>query len=101
MINEIEKLDNQRINEIARELAQFGLGICKPHLHTEDGALTPAKSGFISLEKNRQVSFASVDQVPSDVIAVGWRWNGNELEVCAACCGPGGPDQTAPKQGGV
>lgn len=96
MINEIEKLDSQRINEIAKELAQYGLGICKPHLHAEDGTLTPAKSGFISLEQNMHVRFVSVDQVPSNVIAVGWRWNGNELEVCAGCCGPGGPDHTNP-----
>lgn len=88
----IDKLNtnNSRINEIAEELAGFGLGIFTPHTHNKDGSFSPHKSGIISYENNLKVSFIPIESAPKNAVAVGWVWNGENIEVCAGCCADGG-----------
>ncbi len=82
---------HNRLNAIAAELSAYGLGIFRPHQHDQHGAITDLPERMISMEQNLKVSFLAHDAVPDNAVAVGWRWNGRELEVCAGCCGPGGP----------
>jgi|694.fasta_scaffold85250_10 hypothetical protein len=77
---------NPEIKEIAQKLHEYGLGICLPHFHNEDGGFLPLPSGMMSMEEELMVSFQPIEQV-KDAQSVAWRWDDNSqnLVVCAAC----------------
>jgi hypothetical protein len=91
ILEHIDAAGQQRIGAIAQELSQYGLGVFAPHAHGEDGAIQPLPRGMVSYEQNLKVSFIPQTSVPSDSIAVGWRWNNGAMEVCAHCCFDPGP----------
>lgn len=76
-----------RIEVLAKELAEYGLGIFAPHAHTDDGDLVALPPNLFSQEKDLRVSFVAQHAIDSNAIPVGWRWTGGSLEACAHCCG--------------
>lgn len=82
--------EHSRLVEIARELSSFGFGVSVPHMHRNDGSFHALPSGLVALEQKLHVTFVDQSRVASSAVPVGWRWNGSELEVFAACCGDGG-----------
>jgi hypothetical protein len=76
-----------RLVTIARELSAYGLAITAPHMHCMDGTVSTLPSGMLSYEKNLKTSFLAASETKKFDIPVSWRWNGSDLEVCAACCG--------------
>lgn len=84
--------DQARINELARELAQFGFGICIPHRHAHDGQIESLPLNAIVLEQNLLISFVDQNDLPQNAIPVGWRWIDDRLQAFAACCGGDDPD---------
>lgn len=79
--------DLGRVEDIARELSKYGLGIFAPHAHGADGNIAALPLGVVAYENNLNVSFVAAGSVPDDATAVGWRWIDGKLEVCAHCCG--------------
>lgn len=86
MMESMSPAERQRIEEIAQELASIGLGVFYPHSHDATGAVQSLAPGTVSYEKDRKVEFKQLGDIPSDTVAVGWRWEKDRLVVCAGCC---------------
>jgi hypothetical protein len=78
--------DLNKVETLAQELSAYGLGIFKPHIHRLDGTIEPLPLDMQSIEEDLRVKFVDEQDVPSDAIAVGWRWANGSLVVCARCC---------------
>ena len=87
-----EGIDSQRLLEIAKELAGYGLGISVPHMHSASGRMVSLPSGQVALEQQLHISFVDASKTPESAVPVGWRWNQERLEVWAFCCGDGDGD---------
>lgn len=87
VFSQLDKPSRDRLNEIAKELSVYGMGIFTPHAHDSAGRKICLADEFISFERGGNVTFVSRESVPSDAEAVGWRWAKGELQVCAGCCG--------------
>jgi hypothetical protein len=94
-IESLRLKDKERIEAIAGELAQYGLGVFEPHAHDENGNIVPLPDGVVSYERDLKVSFIPQENVPADSVAVGWRWNNGALTVCANCCKFGPSDRAS------
>src|ERR1044071_8928241 len=87
-----EAVELEEVQQAARVLAKYNLGICVPHIHDQrTGALSPLPTDLVACERDLKISFAHVSETANTAIAVAWRWNRSELEVCANCCGPSAP----------
>jgi hypothetical protein len=96
-IESLKLIDRERIEVIAEELANYGLGIFEPHAHNRNGDIVPLPDGVTSYESDLKVSFVRQENVPGDSVAVGWRWQNGELTVCANCC-KFGPSKSASQE---
>jgi hypothetical protein len=88
-MNRLEQLDEaskRKVEEIARELSSYGLGVFVPHAHDNHGNIGPLPTDVVAFEKDLQVTFVPKSELPCDAIAVGWRWQEGALEVCTHCC---------------
>jgi hypothetical protein len=90
-IADFSDADRAHLELIGKSLAEFGFGIFMPHKHDVEGKVVPLSLSEVSIERNLKVGFASLDEVPSDVEAVGWRFADGRLQVFAGCCGNDGP----------
>lgn|GEM_PF-6799027 len=80
--------NNPAVQEMIRQLAEFGLAVCIPHMHTTTSDFEPLPAGMIQVERNQVVTFEPV--VTSSSLArtaVSWRWQGdaNGIGVVAEC----------------
>lgn len=97
-MNEINKntkdvIGQQEVQEAAKILAKYNLGIFIPHMHNQEtGEILALPEGVISAERDLKIKFVKIDALESDMIPIGWRWNGIALEVCASCCSSGPAD---------
>ncbi len=78
-------LQNPEVQGMIKRLANFGLGVCWPHMHV-NGKMVPLKSGIVSYENEKQeVAFLpSDDERVTSSAPVGWRWDSG-LDAIAAC----------------
>lgn len=83
-----EAVVKEEIQELAKILARYNLGICIPHMHNKQtGELVPLSTGMVSCERNLNVSFEEATVMEDQgMVAVAWRWNGTNMEICANCC---------------
>ncbi|MEP4977095.1 hypothetical protein [Parvibaculum sp.] len=89
MINVIRNLnadDMKHVEDMARELSRYGLGVCVPHAHDANGEIVPLPDGIVSYERNLEVKFLPCADVPSSAEPVAWRWINGAMAVCAQCC---------------
>lgn len=85
-------LKTEEVRQAAQVLAKYGLGILIPHMHDEKtGEILPLPTNMISCERDLVVSFKRIDHLEVDMVPVAWRWGANGFEICASCCGAGGP----------
>lgn len=57
----IAAVENHRVQEIAKELSVYGLGICVPHIHENDSVL-PLPTDKIQYENDLTVTFLGRDE---------------------------------------
>lgn len=88
-----EAIDTKELQEIAKTLAQYNLGICVPHTHhAQTGEILPLPAGMIVNESDLMITFVTAaENEIAQTAPVGWRWNGKTMEVCASCCSTGYP----------
>lgn len=85
-----EAVNDEEVQQAARTLAKYGLGICIPHMHDEKtGELLPLPTGMISCEQDLKVSFKDIAHLDRGMVPVAWRWGNRGFEVCASCCTSG------------
>ena len=68
------------VQEMARRLSAYGLGVFMPHMHDEAGNMLPLPEGVVQVEgEDLRASFVSADQVTDTpekrFLTVGWRWS--------------------------
>ena len=68
------------VQEMARRLAAYGLGVFMPHMHDSAGEMLPLPEGVVQVEgEDLRASFVPADQVTDtpekQFMAVGWRWS--------------------------
>lgn len=77
------------IQEIMRRLAEYGLGVCMPHMH-ESGQddFAPLLSGTVQVERNLKITFETdTTELRETSSPVAWRWNhGTQtVQACTYC----------------
>ena len=84
----ISSIGDARVQEIARELAGYGLGIALPHIHL-GSHVEPLPSDKIQYENDLAVSFLNRADLPTTGkgFPVAWRYADKEQTVvpCAWC----------------
>lgn len=87
-----EAINNEEVQEAARTLAKYNLGIFVPHMHDEQtGEILPLPAAVISCERDLKITFLRTADIDTGMEPVAWRWNGSDIEVCASCCSPSSP----------
>jgi len=79
-----------RVEEIIKELDQYGLAVAMPHFHFEDKKVGPLPEDKIHYENDLKVSFLNKKSFRRDLengFAVMWRFNEKvgKPEACAWC----------------
>jgi hypothetical protein len=66
---------NPEVLAMMERLAQYGLGVCVPHMHTATDAMASLPEGTVQYEENLGVSFRREDD-PAVLAAqpVSWFW---------------------------
>ena len=88
-----EAIKRPEVQEMIRRLADYGLGVCVPHMHTEGtGEFAGLPHELVQSESQLQVSFVERSLLTENDIPVAWRWY-KELQVVETCkvCRPDGP----------
>lgn len=82
----------KRVEGAAKVLADYGLAVAVPHLHSSSGEIGDLPTDVASYEEELRVTFIPKSAVPSHAIPVGWRWLDDQLQVYALCCADQPPD---------
>lgn len=81
----MEAVESPEVQEIIKQLSQYGLAVALPHLHGDNGNFLPLPSNQVVFESDLRVSFVEKDNpVLESAIPVMWRWDG-ETKVAADC----------------
>ncbi|MGB4115403.1 MAG: hypothetical protein WBK51_02525 [Polaromonas sp.] len=85
---ETPDFSDPNLKSILEKLAKtWGLGVCLPHSHDEDGQFESLADGQLSLERDLIVSFVDVDSPEArSATPVAWMWRESEIATTAACC---------------
>ncbi len=75
-----------RLTALIRELAGYGLGAFRPHMHLPSGEMVALPAGQMVIERGLRTSVVQRVSGPPEAVPVGWRWNGTGVEVFALCC---------------
>ncbi len=66
-----------RVQELVRELSEYNLGVCLPHMHSETGQFQRMPRELVAVESGLVIEFRSRDGVstdPGSAMPVGWVW---------------------------
>lgn len=86
MTRAAEAVYKPEVQEMLQKLAEHGLGVFIPHMHTEDGGFVPLPRGVIQFESELVVSFVpETDPVVKDGTMIGWVWDKDQAKVVATC----------------
>jgi hypothetical protein len=84
-----EAVNLPEVQEMARKLATYNLGVFMPHTHNErTGAFDEMPSGIIQVEEGLAVSFRSAVEIENDQarhVPVGWVWRDDGLTAALNC----------------
>lgn len=82
------------VEQLLRQLAEYGLGVCVPHMHDPiTNEMVPLPPNMVQMEANLKVSFVERDKMDDRQVPVAWLWD-QELKTvrhCAVCQPPDGP----------
>ncbi len=73
-----EAIQTHEVQQMLQRLAEFNLGICMPHMHTEAQDFAPIPTDTVQVESNLRVSFAVRSEVPANSLPVAWRWEAGQ-----------------------
>lgn len=79
-------LEEPEVQEIARRLAKWGLGITMPHMHTREQDFADLPDDVVQVEQAGVVSFQPrADAEAAGLVPVGWRWMQDGVATAAGC----------------
>lgn len=84
----LEAIASPEVQDLIKQLSQYGLAVALPHLHGENGNFLPLPDDQVAFESGLQVSFPQKDSlVLKSAIPVMWRWNNGAQAIgdCALC----------------
>jgi hypothetical protein len=85
---EAPDFSDPNLKSILEKLAMtWGLGVCLPHSHDDEGQFVPLAAGKLSLEQDLIVSFVDTDSPAGRAaMPVAWMWRESSVSVIAGCC---------------
>lgn len=86
-MRELEALSTDpEVLSMMRRLADYGLGVCVPHAHSEDDGMEDLPPGVVQYEEDQQVSFISEDEPrATNAVPVAWMWEKGRVRVVGRC----------------
>lgn len=86
-ISSFPDLSDKKLQGLIQELSSYGLGVCVPHSHKEDGSIVDLPVGMVSVEQDLKVSFMLAEEVEKDhFVPIAWRWESDGVNVVSLCC---------------
>lgn len=74
-----QAIKTPELERIMKTLAKYGLGVCMPHMHTQEQDFAEQPANVVQVEKNMQVSFEDATaHKTTPRLAVAWRWQKDE-----------------------
>lgn len=82
-----QAVQEPEVIEMARRLAEYGLGITMPHMHTADEDFADLPDDVMQVECAGVVTFEpkAVALTNPDAVVVGWRWSPDGLSAMGSC----------------
>jgi hypothetical protein len=79
-------VNKPEVQEMLQKLAEHGLGVFIPHMHTENEGFEPLPSGMVQMESDLVVTFVpETDPVLKNATMVGWVWDKGQAKVVGKC----------------
>ncbi|HAN90796.1 MAG TPA: hypothetical protein DCQ33_01785 [Nitrospira sp.] len=71
-----DSLNRPEVQELVKQLSEYGLAVAVPHMHGENGKLLPLPPDRVAYEDNLQVTFPRRDDsVLKEAEPVMWGWD--------------------------
>jgi hypothetical protein len=75
-----QAIELPEVQEMARRLSAYGLGVFMPHMHDSVGEMLPLPEGIVQVEgDDLRAEFLPAEQVidtpEKQFVTVGWRWS--------------------------
>ncbi len=68
-------IDTEEVQEIIKQLAKYNLGVCRPHMHTNNNGFVELPKDMIQVERQLVTSFVHSSEVDDKtMIPVVWRY---------------------------
>jgi hypothetical protein len=81
-----QAIEKPEVQAMIKALAEHGLGVFIPHMHTEGGGFAPLPTDTVQMESDLSISFVkNNDPILANATVVGWVWDKQKARVAAAC----------------
>ena len=81
-------IDTEEVQEMIEQLAKYNLGVCMPHMYTDNKRLVELPKDMIQQERQLVTSFVHSSEVDDKTkITVAWRYIDGEVVSAAECNG--------------
>lgn len=79
-------IETPEVQYMMQQLAKFNLGVCMPHMHTNEVQFAELPHDMVQEENDLTVSFeAESEEYPKGTIPVAWRWQDGKVKTSARC----------------
>lgn len=79
-------INQKEVQDMLKTLSKYNLGICMPHMHTDEEDFAILPENMLQVETNCYVTFEKEGISLNDKsVPVSWRWSGNETTGSAKC----------------
>lgn len=90
LANALAAVNEPEVIAAMKLLAQHGLGVCLPHMHSATRDFDELPTGMVQVERNQRVTFEAADTLAAaEFIPVAWRYeeaNGVMRIAECGCC---------------
>jgi hypothetical protein len=79
-------IDTEEVQEIIKQLAKYNLGVCMPHMHTNNNGFVELPKDMIQVERQLVTSFVHSSEVDDKtMIPVVWRYIDGVVVSASSC----------------
>ena len=79
-------IETEEVQEIIKQLAKYNLGVCMPHMHTENNGFVELPKDMIQVEQQLVTSFVHSSEVDREtMIPVVWRYIDGVVVSASSC----------------
>lgn len=79
-------IESKEVQDIIEQLGKYNLGVCMPHMHTQDNKFGELPKHTVQVERKLVTSFIPASEVDSKtMIPVMWRWVDGVVVSASSC----------------